>query len=66
VHVRAVKRVCVCVCIYIGSGGGSLGAETASNSVVSAVDTWTKMTVVSVDTGDVDVAAAITALACLM
>jgi len=33
---------------------------------VSAVDTWTKMTVVSVDTDDVDVAAAITALACLM
>jgi len=59
--------VCVCVCVFIlVVVAGVLVQKQLVILSVSAVDTWTKMTVVSVDTGDVDVAAAITALACLM
>ena len=59
--------MCVCVCVFIlVVVAGVLVQKQLVILSVSAVDMWTKMTVVSVDTDDVDVAAAITALACLM
>jgi len=59
--------VCVCVCVFIlVVVAGVLVQKQLVILSVSAVDMWTKMTVVSVDTDDVDETAAITALACLM
>ena len=59
--------MCVCVCVFILVVVAEVLVQKQLVILsVSAVDMWTKMTVVSVDTDDVDVAADITALACLM